>query len=262
MTVKDKLPCTSNINSCNFQSETNVILTEAHPWTPLDLVWQDFFNSTRRLSALPQRTLFRELVWCIGSHDNPMSDFMDPELPLVEEFRDLVLSTYQINPNNHVLDCKNISILVLWRWNYIAHAHNPSGVIKRKFANEQDILKTIQDNFPTATVQGVQIELFNMSTQLSLVSKTDILLGMLGAGLTHSIFLPKSSGLIELRPKYYKEISRHFESITKWRRLKYIRWVNNDPRNEVRPYETHIPPQVVIKTVTQMINLICKSGKT
>ena len=186
-----------------------------------------------------------------------MSDFMDPELPLVEKFRDFVLTTYQIDPNSHVLNCKKISILVLWRHNYIAHARNPSGVIKRKFSNETEIFKTIRDNFPHATVKGVQIELYNMSNQLTLVSKTDILLGMLGAGLTHAMFLPKTSGLIELRPKYYTEISRHFESITKWRRLKYIRWVNKDPKNEVRPYETRIPPKVLIKTVTKMISQIC-----
>ena len=244
-----------------LQSQTNIILIEGHPWTPLDLVWLDFFNSTRRLSDFPQRTMFKELVWSIGGHDNPMSDFMDPHLPLGEEFRDFVLTTYKISSNSHVLDCTKIRILLLWRHNYIAHARNPSGVIKRKFANEQEILETVQQNFIDATVQGVQIEIFNMSTQLKIVSRTDILIGMLGAGLTHAMFLPKSSGLIELRPNYYKEISQHFESIVKWRQLKYIRWTNKDINNEVGSYETRIPPLTILKLIKQMKHRLCLDKK-
>ena len=240
-----------------LQSQTNIILIEGHPWTPLDLVWLDFFNSTRRLSNFPQRTMFKELVWSIGGHDNPMSDFMDPHLPLGEEFREFVLTTYKISPNSHVLDCTKIRILLLWRHNYIAHARNPSGIIKRKFANEQEIFKTIQQNFVNATVQGIQIDLLNMSTQLKTVSSTDILIGMLGAGLTHAMFLPKSGGLIEIRPEYYKEISQHFESIVKWRQLKYIRWTNKDIRNEVGSYETRIPPMIIIKLIKRMIHRMC-----
>ena len=221
----------------------------------------DFFNSTRRLSEFPQRTLFKELVWSIGGHDNPMSDFMDPQLPLVEEFRDFVLTTYKISSNNHVLDCTKIRILLLWRRNYVAHARNPSGVIKRKFANEQEIFETVRQNFVNATVQGFQIDLFSMSTQLKIVSRTDILIGMLGAGLTHTMFLPKSGGLIELRPNYYKEISQHFESIVKWRQLKYIRWTNKDIKNEVGSYETRIPPLTITKLIKQMIHRLCPNKK-
>lgn len=241
----------------SFQAETNVVLIEGHPWTPFDRVWQDFFNSTRRLSQLPRKTFFKNLVWSIGSHDNPMSDFMDPELPLSEEFRDLVLSTYQIDPHNHKLNCSRLSILLLLRHDYVAHARNPRGVIQRKFANEKELVQTIRQNFPDCTLQAVQLDLFRMETQLDIISRTDMLIGMLGAGLTHAMFLPETSGLIELRPLYYTEISQHFESITKWRHLPYIRWNNRNRRFEKKNYRTRIPTEVMTSLVKRMRQQIC-----
>ncbi len=238
-----------------------MLLVEGHPWTPLDSVWQDFFNSTRRLSSLPRRTLFRKLVWSIGSHDNPMNEFGDPELPLAEEFSDLVLSTYGVSSHSHTLNCDKLSILVLLRHDYTAHARNTKGIIKRKFANEKEIITTISSNFPNASVKAVRLELFDFPAQLRMVSETDILVGMHGAGLTHAMFLPRTSGLVEFKPMRHHPESSHFESIAKWRHLPYVRWTNREKKNERSNFRTHIPPEVVVRAMTAMTHKMCRFAK-
>ncbi len=158
------------------QTETNILFIEAHPWTPFDLVWTEFFNSTRRVSSLPNRTLYKDLVWTVGGHDNSMSDFVSPDLPLINEFINFTLSTYQIK-SDHKLNCQNISILFILRRDYIAHARNPTGILQRKISNENEILEALRKEYPGFKIQGRQIELMDMRGQIQLITQTDILIG-------------------------------------------------------------------------------------
>ncbi len=54
------------------------------------------FNSTTRVGELPMRTRFTNLVWSSVGYESVMNDHYTLQLPLVEEFRDLFLSTYQV----------------------------------------------------------------------------------------------------------------------------------------------------------------------
>ena len=82
---------------------------------------------------------------------------------------------------------------------------NPSGEISRKIKNENDLLKSVKDSMPEYDVRGIQIDTLVMEEQVRIISTVDILIGMYGAGLTHTLFLPKHAGLIELFPKYSKK---------------------------------------------------------
>ena len=65
--------------------------------------------------------------------------------------------------------------------------------------------------------------------QLALVaSSTDVLLGMHGAALTYSLYLPPWGALVELWPKN-SDMWRCFEHMATMAGLHYARWENSSP---------------------------------
>ena len=69
--------------------------------------------------------------------------------------------------------------------------------------------------------------------QLLIISKTDILIGMHGAGLTYAVLMEQGSGLLELVPNYWSPSLLHFEKIAISRDINYIRWYNEDEQLEL-----------------------------
>lgn len=184
------------------------------------------------------------MAWGILGYDSPMLNHFLDSIPLIEQFHNHFLSSYKIKVKP-VLNCKKIKILFIWRRDYLAHPRNPSGKISRKIKNEKELLKSVKRKFQDFPISGVQIDLFTLEQQLEMISNTDILIGMHGAGLTHTLFLPQHAGLIELIPNYWSSAMDHFMSIAQWRNLLYERWVNTDPHNEVPDDFTRIPPEVI-----------------
>lgn len=59
------------------------------------------------------------------------------------------------------------------------------------------------------------------ATQLSYIIETDILIGMHGAGLTHMLFLPRTSAVFEL---YNCEDTACYRDLARLKGIKYITW--------------------------------------
>lgn len=241
------------------QTETNILIIDGHPRGALDPTWSVLFNSTQRLGDLPKRTQFKNLVWGMLGYNSHIMDHYAPSLPLIAEFSKFFLSSYGINAT-HKLNCDNINIVFIWRRDYLAHPRNPSGSISRKIQNEQELVDTLRKNFPKFSIKGIQIDLFDMRQQLEFITKTDIMIGMHGAGLTHGMFLPSHAGVIELLPVYWAAANEHFEAIARWRDLLYLRWVNSDMNNEAANYHTIIPPDILNTMVTSTVEHMCQTG--
>jgi glycoprotein 2-beta-D-xylosyltransferase len=236
--------------------DTNILLIDAHPHGSLDSTWTHLFNSTVRLSALPPRTLFKHLIWGILGYNSLMTSYLLGYPPLYEEFREFFLSSFNVS-TSRTLDCSHLTIRFIWRHDYVAHPRNPTGSVSRQISNEQELVRYVQLHNPTAHVSGIQIDQFEMRRQLQYIVDTDVLIGMHGAGLTHALFLPKSSAIIELVPNYWSASSEHFEAISAWRNLVYERWVNNDPHSEVPNQSTSIPPRVAGVLIKNVVRRIC-----
>ena len=241
------------------QAKSNILFVENNKKTPLDSTWTDMFNSTMTIFTVPQKVLFGNLVLSISNHDNGMNQLDAPNLPLIEEFRNFVLSTYLINPHLYILNCDKLHIVFLWRnhtktYAWASQYKSPT----RKIQNMPELLHSLEKHFPAFTIKGIQIELLSFKEQLKLMSTTDILIGMLGAGLTHAMFLPEYAGLIELRPQYWKPRDRYYEAIARWRNLQYIMWQNSMKEREKPRYHTYIHPSIVINLVKNMTDNICK----
>jgi len=84
------------------------------------------------------------------------------------------------------------------------------------------VWKAIKEVDENAIVNGVQLERLDFHDQIELISRTDMLIGMHGAGLSHILYLPQTSGVIELFPAYVSPGNAHFRSMAKWRRLRYM----------------------------------------
>ncbi|KAK6180632.1 hypothetical protein SNE40_008643 [Patella caerulea] len=239
---------------------THILLWDKHPKSELDSIWSVLFAKVISTAEINSENIYSQLAWSILGYTSPLSAFLLPTVPYLDEFRDFFLSRFSLSPIVK-LNCKHLNILFVWRHDYIAHPGNPSGLIKRKILNEKEILESARNFMTGHEVKGVQLDRLSYKAQLQLIASTDILIGIHGAGLTNAIFLPNHSGLIEMFPYHYLvEVASaydHFKSIAKWRKLKYLRWKNPDKDNEFQNFNTKIDPRTMNELITQMTAKIC-----
>lgn len=235
-----------------------VLFMDGHPKGSLDRVWKTLFGSTLQAGRLDRPLLLHRLVWSINGYGSFINQHSLSTVPYIEEFRSFFLQAFNI-PTNHKKDCKSLNIFFVFRHDYVAHPRNMKGVIKRKIENEQELINNMVKSFPGDKVTGVQLDSLPFEKQLHTIANTDILIGMHGAGMTMSIFLPSTSGVIELYPSYFSPNNVHFKSIAKWKKIKYTRWQNKISGNEHKNYNTYIHPSVIIDLITETKNAICNT---
>lgn len=243
------------------KESTNILIADTHPAGGLDSVWSTVFNSSIRLRDLSKRTLFHNLAWNIQGYKSILSpNPISGPLPLHEEFREFFLKSYNISKNSHTLKCHAANILFIWRHNYVAHPRNPSGSVARKISNEEKLVTDLGKGFPDFHISGYQFDVLSMHKQLSLIADTDILIGMHGAGLSHIMFLPKTSGIIELEPSYPANTGIHFRNMAQWRGLPHILWRNLDPAQDNEQLQsTEVPVNEMKHLIVRMLqDLGCK----
>lgn len=241
----------------------NVIFVDAHPRHVFDNLWKQYFHSARRVHELARRTLYHRLIWAMPGHSSFLLNFSQLESPpYLEEFVTSIKDRFAIRESMTPKDCQKLRILLVWRQDYVSSLRNPSGNIGRKISNEFELLRTMRSHFPSYAISGTHLEALHFKTQLHKISRTDILIGMHGAGLTHSLFLPKHAGLIELIPGYFQKANEHFKAFSRWRGLKYLRWTNIHSENENK-FEgiTHLPPSVMLELVDKMVQIMCFINK-
>ena len=233
----------------------NIVFLDGGGRGPYFQLWEDCFQKVIPLSHLSDQTLFRDLFWNKLGYSSELLAHSDPYLPLVEDFRQFVLDSNDLQQGRDKPDCSNLNILLISRHNY------DNRTLARQIHNEKELEQSLIRDFHNVKVRKVQLEQLSVKEQLQLVIETDILLGMHGAGLTHSLFLPVHAGVIEFlpHPDSWNLSDGHFRGISRWRNLRYIRWQNDDRANEVvTGVATDIPVSVLKEKVSDMIQQICK----
>lgn len=243
--------------------KVHVLLVDAHPQGGLDEVWSSLFNGFMRIgnrSVLAEALLARELVWVPAGYNSPLLEFHRDRVPLLADWRRFFLSRHGIAHDDgpERPECANLTVLFVWRRDYLAHPRNPTGRVNRKIANEADLVATARrELLPTAHVRGEQLDALPMREQLLLVRDTDVLVGMHGAGLSHTLFLPRRAALIEFYPTYWSPDNAHFRKMAEWRGLHYARWVNQDQHLENNRESSTIPSEVFLALLR---NVLTKMG--
>ncbi|XP_063435523.1 uncharacterized protein LOC134716453 [Mytilus trossulus] len=228
-----------------------ILWIDAHPKGMLDTTWKTLFGTIIQTSSLSKPLTAMKLIWGINGYDSLLNQHHLSFIPYIEEFRKFFLKSHGLDVS-HKLNCDRVNILVILRHDYIAHPRNPKGKIARKMKNENEILTSLSSLFPSVDVKGVQIDSYSMNKQLELVSKTDILIGVHGAGLSHTLFLPKHAGIIELYPFKVSLRKENFKAFARWRKLTYMSWKNLKEENEDNDV-TYVPPNDLTDLVAKML---------
>ncbi|XP_074646887.1 uncharacterized protein LOC141902861 [Tubulanus polymorphus] len=234
--------------------DTTILFVDGHPKGSLDSIWSKLFNEVQRLGHMSNLTKYSELVWAAQGYNSPMNHHKLKSIPLVEDFREFFLARHNVTARIRPLNCSNVQLLFIWRHDYVAHPRNPSGSVSRKIKNEQELVNSITNKYHNIRIKAIQIDKFDMASQLKMVNEADILVGMHGAGLSHTLFLPKHAGVIEFYPAYWASSNIHFKAMAHWRKLHYERWVNRDRHNESPNHYTRIPPGVMTSLLQNILN--------
>ncbi|XP_059152183.1 uncharacterized protein LOC131938261 [Physella acuta] len=240
-------------------SKLNILFVDAHPVGTLDDVWSTLFGRYIRAGRLESPTLFTNLLWAQLGYFSPLNDHNSLQVPYLNEFREFFLIQHNIS-TSHVINCNRLNVVVIWRHDYVAHPRNKQGTVVRKFENEEEMIESIKKTLGRGSnVRGLQLDALPMKEQLEIIASCDILVGMHGAGLSHILFLPSTSGVIELKPNYSNPALIHFEAFARWRKIVYSIWINSDPLNERESFKTYIPGDVIQLEVENIYSKICRN---
>jgi glycoprotein 2-beta-D-xylosyltransferase len=136
----------------------HVIHVDAHPRGLLDATWSTLFGgSAIQLSQLPTgRTKYKNLVWGLATGFSPFVSVTSATLyepPYVDRFHRFVVTQHGLaDPDERRLDCSNISVLFIWRRDYVAHPRNPTGLVKVSAASQLNFSNARLSKFPCILV--------------------------------------------------------------------------------------------------------------
>ena len=71
---------------------------------------------------------------------------------------------------------------------------------KRRLKDKESYIKKLTHKYPAIHIDMVDFADFPFADQLKIARRTDILVGVHGAGLTHGMFLPPGSAMVEILP--------------------------------------------------------------
>ncbi|XP_064616736.1 uncharacterized protein LOC135480746 [Liolophura sinensis] len=241
--------------------KTDILFVDGHPKSNLDEIWDTLFGDVIRAGHLKEPLLFENLIWNIQGYTSSIHQHDREKIPEVPEFGHFVLHRHGMSENRK-LDCRNISVLFIWRRNYVAHPRNPSGVVARKVLNENEVISFVQNNLhvdgkPTGTVKGIHLEAMSFGEQLQHIRNTDILIGIHGAGLSHALFLPQHAGLIEIFSSRKLAVNRHFQALARWRGVRYEKYENRYTNNDAGNDDVTLEPFEIAELVNEMRDKIC-----
>ena len=242
-------------------TELSVLFLDAHPTCILDSTWEDIFGNVTRVGKLNGPVLYKNLIWGFKESDCELTKFESDHLAYGEEFRSYYLKQHNVKDVS-ALDCNRIKITVILRHDKVFHPRNEEGILGRKIYNEAEIISTLTKTFPEAYLQAVVMESLSMRGQLDIIGTTDILIGMHGAGMTHTLFLPKHAAVLELFPYDFKTDRPWYlcyQKIAEWRGLKYQSWENFDVTYEMPNEYTILPKDIILEKTKYLMEALCNS---
>jgi glycoprotein 2-beta-D-xylosyltransferase len=208
-----------------------ILFIDAHPKGNLDILWSRLFHSYTRLGHLKNISslFYKELIWSQPQSQSEID--LDRNRRVAPsfffDFREHVLKQFNINYQmNQKLNCQSFNIFFLVRHDYVAHPRNPTGQIPRKLTNEKQILDELKmkfSNYPNVNFTSNHFEGLSIEEQLNTIIRTDLFVGVHGAGLTHVLFLKSNRTLIELVPSSRAGV--HFVLMASMNNVKYYRCV-------------------------------------
>ncbi|KAF5013991.1 hypothetical protein FDECE_21 [Fusarium decemcellulare] len=168
-----------------------VVILDDQPDGPYFDLWRLFAKMPiRRIADLTADEPAANIVLPFAGGSNPLwqgdwkpNDCRDS--PLVKTFARRVLAQYGVSRQE-----RNDDVMVTFV--------KRTGT--RSLHNETELLEAARAAIPNMKLNEVDFAAMSFKEQLEIVQKTDLLAGVHGAGLTHTMFLPKGSATLEILP--------------------------------------------------------------
>ncbi|XP_041347348.1 uncharacterized protein LOC121367301 [Gigantopelta aegis] len=237
----------------NVTPPINILIMDGHPYNVMNELWSNVFGKVVRAGHLSGKIKFENMIWNIPEEKSLMLQPAKGSMPFADEFRQFIFSAYGVSSERNVM-CGKLSLLFVWRRDYITHARNSKGNVSRKIVNEKELLSAVQKTFPSFDVSGYQMDTFSMKTQLKLVAQTDVLMGMAGSGLTHALFLPQNGAVVEVKSGSLNPTISQFEAMARWRDLKYG---SVSIEAQEQDHYVYVPPKDMIDVVKRVVSNMC-----
>ena len=188
----------------------------------------------------------------------------------LKELRQNILTAHAIKPNRPIAKATNILLLSRGP----AYFNRQDNLTYRRLWNEEQILAALTARFPKTRL--ARMETMPLREQLQLINTTQILIGMHGAGLAHSLFLPDGAAVLELFPcHFFPHYTYTFYMMAVGRRLSYSRYIQPLPWREKASFAframkkryprryhlipgdySQIPPQTIVRKVVALARRI------
>jgi len=177
---------------------TQVLILDELPDGPYYDLWSLFAGRPPvRFSEMPSGSSTRtSLIFPLAGSSNPFWQaewvkFNCGESVLLKTFSRRVLEFYNISDNLPRSERQLVLTLI-------------DRKEKRRLLHKAEYFDAVQAKFPDVLVQIVDFAELALAEQIKVAHSTDILVGVHGAGLTHGIFLPPSSAVVEIQPPTLK----------------------------------------------------------
>ncbi|KAM0556100.1 hypothetical protein ACHAPJ_006089 [Fusarium lateritium] len=181
-----------------------VILDEENDGPYFDL-WKLFAKMPiRRLKDLNANESATNLVLPLAGGSNTLwqGDWKPNDCPdssLIKTFSRRVLAHYGVSKQQRTED---VVVTFIKRTN------------TRSLRNETELLAAARAAIPKMVINEVDFAAMSFKEQLKVAQKTDLLAGVHGAGLAHTLFLPKGSATLEILPdKFFHKGFRNLAQI-------------------------------------------------
>ena len=238
------------------KSYVQILWLDAHPKTNMDQLWQIYFGNVLYLPDLKEhKTVNRNNDKIFAENfifrpDRQWSIFknkIESDSLAFSEFRN---EAYQkvgvrLQPRN----CTRLRVTVVWRRNYVNHPGNPLGEIKRKVANEREVIDAMR-SYKEFIITEACLEQMTVSDQIRLMSQTDVFFGVHGAGHTMAVFMPPGGAVVEVTtPK--KKSNRHMMQLAVNAGQRHILHVLNPTQKEQKSDSSYYISPVSVKSLMQ-----------
>jgi len=122
--------------------------------------------------------------------------------------------------------------------------------VRRRFANEQELIDVLTLELgATVEIRVIPLEMYTFAQQVEIMTKTDLLVGGHGAGMTHLMYLhPKRSGALEIHPA--DTHGPEYSVLASWMKVSYrnLRMSSPDGDNGY-----HVDPRRFLEDINNFI---------